>query len=133
MNQVNKFFGGLDKVYDERDTKAYHRVVLVTTMWDKLGVQDNDLVNALKMEARIQKVHWNIMRAAGAPSIRFNNTTESARNIVNMIVEAKKLGDPLYHYRKTARELDQVVSLFPQLKIFTYVCFDIEIGYREFT
>lgn len=124
VKQFNKLLGDLKHIGDEKDAKAYQRVVLATTMWNKVEVGD---LAAFKRERHIQQEYWNIMETAGASMTRFDNTSKCARHILESVVDAKKLGDPVYQHRKVMREFGVVVS---ERSLFRSIRFDVssEIG-----
>ncbi|KAI5984612.1 hypothetical protein EDD15DRAFT_2307624 [Pisolithus albus] len=57
--------------------EAAHQVRLVTTMWDEA-----DKSEATEAEGTLEEKQWNSLIAAGAKPQRFDNTSESAWNIV---------------------------------------------------
>jgi hypothetical protein len=109
IDQANKLLGNLKQLYDAKDPKAYRRIILATTMWDKL--KEDDLKIAIKKERSIRRSNWNIMSVAGSPVMRFDNTTESAQRIIKIIVEEKKSSDATYQYRNIKAALNEIVSL----------------------
>ncbi|KAI6103009.1 hypothetical protein F5141DRAFT_1008002 [Pisolithus sp. B1] len=60
--------------------EAADRVRLVTTMWD-----DVDESEAVEVEETLKRTHWQSFVQAGARPRRFNNTSESAWNIVESL------------------------------------------------
>ncbi|KAI6019512.1 P-loop containing nucleoside triphosphate hydrolase protein [Pisolithus microcarpus] len=61
-------------------SEAAHQVRLVTTMWDEADKSEAD-----KAEGTLEKTHWNSLIAAGAQPQRFDDTSESAWNIVQSL------------------------------------------------
>jgi hypothetical protein len=61
---------------------AVKRVVLVTTMWDKVQ-QDT----GVRREKELLANYWKKMSDCGASTARFLNTAESAREIIDFILE----------------------------------------------
>ncbi|KAI6160321.1 hypothetical protein EDD17DRAFT_831328 [Pisolithus thermaeus] len=57
--------------------EAADRVQLVTTMWDEV-----DESEAVEVEETLKGTHWQSFMQAGAQPRRFDNTSESAWNIV---------------------------------------------------
>lgn len=102
--------GRLEKIFDEKDVNAYQRIVLATTMWDQIENWEQ-IQEAEEKENEIKTHNWNIMHAARSSIMRFDNTFDAARRIVQKIVEEKKSGDAVYGLRKVMRkELDRLVS-----------------------
>ncbi|KAI6103013.1 hypothetical protein F5141DRAFT_1008119 [Pisolithus sp. B1] len=60
--------------------EAADRVRLVTTMWD-----DVDELGAVEVEETLKGTHWQSFMQAGAQPRRFDNTSESAWNIVESL------------------------------------------------
>jgi hypothetical protein len=108
IDQANKLLGNLKQVYDSKDPKAYRRIILATSKWDK--VREGDLQIATEKERIIKRNNWNIMNVAGSPIIRFDNTTEAAQRIIRNIVEEKKSSDATYQYRNIKAALNEIVS-----------------------
>lgn len=92
IDQSNKLFGESKKIH----TQAYRRIVLATTMWNKLHSDDQV---AVIRERKMKEDNWNIMGAAGALMTRFEDTRESAEDILKLIVDVRKEGDSVYQYR----------------------------------
>ncbi|KAF8159712.1 hypothetical protein B0H34DRAFT_415061 [Crassisporium funariophilum] len=63
--------------------KAAHKVVLVTTMWDRVQEHLGNM-----REEELRNVYWSKMLASGSTDIvRFDNGLETAWNIVNTVLE----------------------------------------------
>ncbi|KAF5343322.1 hypothetical protein D9756_011581 [Leucocoprinus leucothites] len=105
IDQSNTLFGDRKSIYDKKDDSAYHRVVLATTMWDKPGI---DRQRVEEQEKDMLKREWNIMQAAGAPMMRFENTPESAMRILERIVEERKADDPKYQFRRMRTGIEAI-------------------------
>ncbi|KIK19429.1 hypothetical protein PISMIDRAFT_152984 [Pisolithus microcarpus 441] len=60
--------------------EAADRVRLVTTMWD-----DVDESEAVEVEGKLKRTHWQSFIQAGAQPQRFDNTSKSAWNIVESL------------------------------------------------
>lgn len=56
-------------------------VVLVTSMWDKVSVEEG-----ARHEKELQAKFWNILIACGAHCSRYDGSTESAKRIVSMFI-----------------------------------------------
>lgn len=59
-------------------------VVLVTSMWDKVSVEEG-----VRREQELQAKFWHILIACGAQLSRHNGSTESAKNIASMLIHNK--------------------------------------------
>lgn len=80
-------------------------------MWDQVKNEEQTR-EAEKKENEIKTQSWNITHTARSSMMRFDNTFDAARRIVQKIVEERKSGDAVYKLRKgTRKELDRLVSL----------------------
>lgn len=125
FNQVNMLLGGLKGIRDKKDEYAYRRLVLATSMWDKVGKDDAAMVNR---ESVIKREKWNIMLAAGSRMVRFDNTPKSASDIVQLIVEEKKSRNPLYQYHTMMKEIGDIVRRIYYFTRFQKIDNNIEKG-----
>ena len=66
--------------------KSAKKVVLATTMWDKV----NDISEGEKRETALKEKYWNVMLHHGAVVERFFNTPESAWAVINRLVERER-------------------------------------------
>jgi len=74
----------LESVVDDvKGRDAGKRILLVTTMWDSAKL---DKAKAESREGEIRTSHWNRMIAIGSDIARFDNTSKSALNIVNLLL-----------------------------------------------
>ena len=63
--------------------EGFHpRVLLVTTMWEKLKDQND----GKRMMQEITQKYWNEMIAGGSKVLRHDGTQESARNVVRSLL-----------------------------------------------
>ncbi|EKM75458.1 hypothetical protein AGABI1DRAFT_116385 [Agaricus bisporus var. burnettii JB137-S8] len=114
IEQANKLLGKLKKVYDVKDPRAYCRVILATTKWDKVSQDEKKI--AEEKEENIRRTNWNIMSVAGSPVMRFDNTAESAQRIIKTIVDEKKSADAIYQYRNIRAALNDISSGFGHMQ-----------------
>jgi hypothetical protein len=66
--------------------KSAKKVVLATTMWDKL----NEIAEGEKRENALKEKYWNVMLHHGAVVERFFNTSQSAWEVINRLVERER-------------------------------------------
>ena len=67
-------------------SRAAEKVVLATTMWDKLPDESIEI----KREQRLKEEYWNDMISHGAAVERFVNTSDSAWRIVDNVIIRNK-------------------------------------------
>lgn len=72
--------------------KSAKKVVLATTMWDKV----NDITEGEKRENALKEKYWNVMLHHGAVVERFFNTPESAWEVINKLVERERNKSALF-------------------------------------
>ena len=65
-------------------TEAFKNVVLVTTMWDKVGKE----VGCVREDLLTTK-YWNTMIKLGSRTSRFHGNTESALDIISQFQDAQ--------------------------------------------
>jgi hypothetical protein len=65
--------------------KSAKKVILATTMWDKVSEAEGE-----KREAALKERYWNVMIHHGAVVERFLNTSESAWAVINSLVERER-------------------------------------------
>ncbi|KAJ3513210.1 hypothetical protein NLJ89_g3074 [Agrocybe chaxingu] len=100
--------------------KAAQRVVLVTTMWDKLK---NPEVGG-KRERELHASYWKVMLEKNATSSRFSNTEKDAWKIVTTILEkheklraeAVLLQEELVDFRRRLNETQAGQTLYTDLQ-----------------
>jgi len=73
-------------------SKSAKNVVLATTMWDKINSKIDD---GNKRETNLKEKYWNTMIDHGAAVERSLNTSDSAWNIIDNIVNRNKPKEPL--------------------------------------
>ena len=69
--------------------KGVKKVVLVTTMWDKVlaSASDEQRMKLDKREEDLKDNYWKTMTKYGASTARFTNSRESAEKIINIILQ----------------------------------------------
>jgi len=73
-------------------SRAAEKVVLATTMWDKLHPDTLDKGAESKREQSLKKEYWKDMIKDGATVKRFLNTSDSAWSIVDNVVNRNENG-----------------------------------------
>ncbi|KAF9447816.1 hypothetical protein P691DRAFT_760434 [Macrolepiota fuliginosa MF-IS2] len=64
----------------------FERVILTTTMWPEIG---DELKACESRERELRKEYWVDMIGRGSTTMRFENTPETAWNILNSIIDAE--------------------------------------------
>ncbi|KIM49761.1 hypothetical protein M413DRAFT_21908 [Hebeloma cylindrosporum] len=99
--------------------KSAKKVVLATTMWDKVC----DIAEGEKRESALKEKYWNVMLHHGAVVERFLNTPESAWAVINKLVERERnksallLQEELLDLGKRLNETNAGKALYLDLQI----------------
>jgi len=96
--------------------QAVKKVVLATTMWDKVQQDTGD-----RREKELFQNYWNKMITYGASTARFSNTAKSAWEIVNIILkhhetEVLLLQEEIVDLKRTLNETQAGKTLYTDLQ-----------------
>jgi hypothetical protein len=99
--------------------QAMKKVVLVTTMWDKVSSKKQDIIAAREKE--LFDNYWNTMIKQGASTARFENTPASAWKIVDVILkqpeaEVLLLQEELVDLKRALNETTAGKTLYTHLQ-----------------
>ena len=98
--------------------KPAKKVVLATTMWDKVS----EIEEGEKRENALKEKYWNVMLHHGAVVERFLNTPESAWAVINRLVEREKnksallLQEELLDLGKRLNDTNAAMALYLDLQ-----------------
>lgn len=102
--------------------KAARGVVLVTTMWDKLKNQDTGVIR----ETDLKSNFWADLIKSQATVDRFENTSESARGIIDRLIVDRKEGvtlllqEEIVDLERTLKETKAGQALYRDLQLLLY-------------
>jgi len=98
--------------------KSAKKVILATTMWDKVSETEGE-----KREVALKERYWNVMIHHGAIVERFLNTRESAWAVINRLVERERnksallLQEELVDLKKRLIETNAGKALYLDLQV----------------